>query len=57
MLMTGRYWVESNSRDMGTMSRQWLAEYNASHPNSLLLARPASPRPFSVQHGTQIGCT
>lgn len=32
LLMTGRYWVESNTRDMGTMSRQWLAEYNASHP-------------------------
>jgi len=32
MLLTGRYWVESNTRDMGTMSRQWLAEYNASHP-------------------------
>ena len=32
LLMTGRYWVESNTRDMGTMSRQWLAEYNQSHP-------------------------
>ena len=32
MLATGRYWVESNTRDMGTMSRQWLAEYNQSHP-------------------------
>ncbi len=32
MIMTGRYWVESNTRDMGTMSRQWLAEYNQSHP-------------------------
>ena len=32
MVMTGRYWVESNTRDMGTMSRQWLAEYNQSHP-------------------------
>jgi hypothetical protein len=32
MLLSGRYWVESNTRDMGTMSRQWLAEYNASHP-------------------------
>jgi len=21
-----------NSRDMGTMSQQWLAEYNAQHP-------------------------
>lgn len=32
MLLSGRYWVESNTRDMGTMSRQWLAEYNQSHP-------------------------
>lgn len=32
MLVTGRYWVESNTRDLGTMSRQWLAEYNQSHP-------------------------
>jgi len=32
LLITGRYWVESNTRDMGTMSRQWLAEYNQSHP-------------------------
>ncbi len=32
MIMTGRYWVGSNTRDMGTMSRQWLAEYNQSHP-------------------------
>ncbi len=32
VVMTGRYWVESNTRDMGTMSRQWLAEYNQSHP-------------------------
>ena len=32
LIMTGRYWVESNTRDMGTMSRQWLAEYNQSHP-------------------------
>lgn len=32
MLFTGHYWVESNTRDMGTMSRQWLAEYNQGHP-------------------------
>jgi len=32
MLVMGRYWAESNSKDLGTMSRQWLAEYNASHP-------------------------
>lgn len=30
ILVTGRYWVESKTRDMGTMSRQWLAEYNQS---------------------------
>lgn len=30
ILVTGRYWVESNTRDMGTMSRQWLAEHNQS---------------------------
>lgn len=32
LVVTARYWVESNTRDMGTMSRQWLAEYNQSHP-------------------------
>ena len=26
------YWTEANNKDLGTMSRQWLAEYNASHP-------------------------
>ena len=26
------YWTDTNSKDLGTMSRQWLAEYNASHP-------------------------
>ena len=26
------YWNETNNKDLGTMSRQWLAEYNASHP-------------------------
>lgn len=26
------YWNETNTKDLGTMSRQWLAEYNASHP-------------------------
>jgi hypothetical protein len=31
-LLMGHYWVESNTRDLGTMSRQWLAEYNQSHP-------------------------
>ena len=32
VLMAGRHWDELNSNDMGTMSRQWLAEYNAQHP-------------------------
>lgn len=32
VLLTGRYWLDSNTSDMGTMSRQWLAEYNQSHP-------------------------
>lgn len=27
-----RHWNQLNSNDMGTMSRQWLAEYNAQHP-------------------------
>ena len=27
-----RYWTETNNKDLGTMSRQWLAEYNSSHP-------------------------
>jgi hypothetical protein len=26
------HWAETHKRDLGTMSRQWLAEYNASHP-------------------------
>jgi hypothetical protein len=32
VLSIGWYWTETNSKDLGTMSRQWLAEYNASHP-------------------------
>ena len=32
LLLTGRYWMESNTSDMGTMSRQCLAEYTQSHP-------------------------
>ncbi len=32
VLFIGWYWTETNSKDLGTMSRQWLAEYNASHP-------------------------
>ena len=32
LLLARRYWDDLNSRDMGTMSQQWLAEYNAQHP-------------------------
>lgn len=32
VILAGRRWSEFNSKDMGTMSRQWLAEYNAQHP-------------------------
>jgi hypothetical protein len=33
VLMVARYhWHQLNSKDMGTMSRQWLANYNAQHP-------------------------
>ena len=32
MLMAGRQWRRRHSIDMGTMSSQWLAEYNAQHP-------------------------
>lgn len=32
LLLTARYWMDSNTSDMGTMSRQWLAEYTQSHP-------------------------
>jgi hypothetical protein len=32
LLWIFKYWSDTNSKDMGTMSRQWLAEYNASHP-------------------------
>ena len=32
VLFTLWYWTESNNKDLGTMSRQWLEEYNASHP-------------------------
>jgi hypothetical protein len=31
-LLAGRHWHEMNSNDLGTMSQQWLAEYNAQHP-------------------------
>ena len=29
LLVAGRRWHDLNSHDMGTMSRQWLEEYNA----------------------------
>ena len=32
LLLARRHWDGLNSNDMGTMSRQWLAEYNAQHP-------------------------
>ena len=32
VLLALRRWHEMNSNDLGTMSRQWLAEYNAQHP-------------------------
>ena len=31
LLLAGRHWDHLNSKDMGTMSPQWLAEYNAQH--------------------------
>jgi hypothetical protein len=32
VLMALRHWHDINSKDLGYMSRQWLAEYNAQHP-------------------------
>ena len=32
LLLAGRHWDDLNSKDMGTMSSKWLAEYNAQHP-------------------------
>jgi hypothetical protein len=32
-VLTLAYWNGLNSADLGTMSPQWIAEYNASHPN------------------------
>ena len=29
-LLIGKYYSESNTKDLGTMSEKWLAEYNAS---------------------------
>lgn len=31
-LLARRHWNQINSKDLGTMSQQWLAEYNAQHP-------------------------
>jgi hypothetical protein len=31
-VLARRRWDGMNSRDLGTMSQQWLAEYNAQHP-------------------------
>jgi hypothetical protein len=31
LLTVARYWAVSNSNDLGSMSAQWVAEYNASH--------------------------
>jgi hypothetical protein len=33
LLLAGKYWSESNDKDLGTMSEKWVAEHNAStHP-------------------------
>ena len=32
LLVVGRHWRRLNSNDLGSMSRQWLAEYNAHNP-------------------------
>ena len=31
-LTISRQWITMHSRDMGTMSRQWVVEQNAQHP-------------------------
>jgi hypothetical protein len=31
-LLATRHWSRLNSNDLGSMSRQWLAEYNAHNP-------------------------
>jgi hypothetical protein len=31
-LLINRHWTQLNSNDLGSMSTQWLAEYNAEHP-------------------------
>ena len=32
MMSLFKYFADSNSRDLGTMSEKWLAEYKNSHP-------------------------
>jgi len=32
MLVIRRRWHDMTAADLGTMSSQWLAEYNAQHP-------------------------
>ena len=32
LMLVGRQWNTLNSKDMGTMSRQWLVENQAQHP-------------------------
>ncbi|HEX7281884.1 MAG TPA: hypothetical protein VF239_07500 [Vicinamibacterales bacterium] len=32
VLLATRHWSRLNSNDLGSMSRQWLAEYNAHNP-------------------------
>lgn len=31
-LLARRHWNQLNSNELGSMSRQWLAEYNAQNP-------------------------
>ena len=32
LVLAARHWGDLRDEDMGTMSEQWLAEYNAQHP-------------------------
>jgi hypothetical protein len=32
LILVGRQWNDLNSKDMGTMSRQWLVENQGQHP-------------------------
>jgi hypothetical protein len=31
LLWLFKYWSDTNSKDLGSMSRQWVVEHNASH--------------------------